>query len=403
MNPVSQAIDRPAPEGECGLYVHVPFCQTKCGYCDFYSIPLRGRSTRTLVERVLRELAIRVPDCGYEISTVFFGGGTPTLLPLDELRSLLAAIGSLVQVPNLGEFTVEANPATVDQSKAALLVEHGVSRVSMGAQSFHPEELLTLERVHNPDDIAPSVRILREAGVRQVNLDLIFGIPGQSMQSWAESLRRAIGLGIDHIACYGLTYEPGTALTSQRDRGLIQPCDEELEAEMYLFTIETLEQAGLLQYEISNFAKPGCESRHNLMYWRNHPYIGVGPSAVGYVKRRRYKNVPDAVRYVQLMDRDGHAETESEFVDEGMELMEMLLMHLRLNEGIPHDDFRQRAGTSPQAALGETLSELVCRQLLEVDDHALRLTRQGRLVANTVMAELAAALELGALGACSQR
>jgi len=373
------------------LYVHVPFCETKCGYCDFYSVALKDRDSRPLVDRLARELRARVRESAHEVRTVFFGGGTPTVLPLNELARLLASLAEVVAVHRLEEFTVEANPATVDDEKAELLVSAGVNRVSMGAQSFFPGELATLERLHSPEDIAPSVATLRRHGVTQVNLDLIFGIPGQTLDTWSRSLARGVELNPDHIACYGLTYEPGTRLTAMRRHGRLTPCDEDLEADMFLLTMDALEAAGYGQYEISNYAKPGCECRHNLMYWRNEPYIGVGPSAAGCLNGRRYKNVADVAGYVRLIDRDGRAEAESETIDAEMLIVETVMMQLRLNEGLSIAAFRERIGLDPREFFGNTLERLVDLDLVAVTETHMALTRSGRLVANTVISELATA------------
>lgn len=371
-----------------GLYVHIPFCDSKCGYCDFYSVAVEGRDTHGFVARLIRELKLRCSGLNKQISTVFYGGGTPTILPSDALEQLFLTTREIVDVDRLDEFTVEANPATIDDHKARLMVDHGVTRVSLGAQSFFQSELSSLERLHSPGDIAPSVDTLRRAGVREVNLDLIFGIPGQSLETWSESLSRAIDLGADHIACYGLTYEPNTRLTAMKRHGRLTPCDEDLEADMYLFAIDRLERAGYAQYEISNFAKPGCQSRHNLIYWRNEPYLGVGPSAVGCINHRRYKNVSDVGLYIRRMDEFGEAEVESEFVDESMRVTEIILMQLRLNEGISVNRFRERVGVDPAQRLNPALDGLIARGLLTATDSAIALTKAGRLVANRVMAEL---------------
>ncbi|MFM9972538.1 MAG: radical SAM family heme chaperone HemW [Burkholderiales bacterium] len=381
-----------SPRPSVGLYVHVPFCETKCGYCDFYSVALQGRKTRPLVDALCTELSIRVAKADHRIRTVFIGGGTPTLLPAEELGLLLSSIGQCASVGELDEFTVEANPATVDDEKAALLVARGVTRVSMGAQSFIPSELATLERLHSPDDILPSIRTLEKAGVRHLNLDLIFGIPGQSLATWGESLDRTIALGPDHIACYGLTYEPATAMTARRDRGLLATCDEDLESEMYLYAIETLSSAGFHQYEISNFARPGCESRHNLVYWRNEPYVGVGPSAAGCYERRRYKNVPEVTRYVRMMAEERSAEIESEILDDEKVALEIILMQLRLNEGLSLIAFEELTGSTFGAAFGLAGPDMKRRGLLEMTPTHVRLSAQGRLVANRVISELAESL-----------
>jgi len=341
----------------CGLYVHIPFCETKCGYCDFFSEPVRGRDTGSLVRRLCHELEKRVSQAPDKIRTIFCGGGTPTILPVEQLAVVLDVLSRVAVRDHVAEFTVEVNPATVDDEKARLLVAGGVSRVSMGAQSFIAEELATLERLHTPDDVGPSVRTLRRHGVRQVSLDLIFSVPGQTLATWSDSLRRAIDLQVDHISAYGLTYEPGTRLTTQRQQGLVASCDEQLEAEMYLLAMDTLAEAGFEQYEISNFARPGCQCRHNLIYWRNGPYIGVGPSAAGCVDRRRYKNVADVDQYVRMIDELGHAEVETETLDTSMVITEMIMLQLRLVEGLNLAHFRRETGVEPLELLGATAEQ----------------------------------------------
>ena len=378
-------------DSSCGLYVHIPFCETKCGYCDFYSVALKDRDPRPLVDRVIRELAQRAEDCPLPIRTVFCGGGTPTLLPIPDLAALLNAIQRVVAVATLEEFTVEANPATIDDDKARLLVSSGVTRVSMGAQSFFADELKALERIHRVEDIAPSVEILRRNGVSQINLDLIFGIPGQTLDTWSDSLGRAVALEPDHLACYGLTYEPGTKLTAQRDHQRIQPCDENLEADMFLLTRDRLCQAGYTQYEISNYARPGCQSAHNINYWRNGRYIGVGPSAAGYLNNRRYKNIADVAGYVRMIDEQGHAEAETETLDRSAILLETIMMQLRLTEGMSILSFRERVGVDPVELFGDTLAKLVKGGLVARNDDHIALTRQGQLVANAVIWDLAVA------------
>lgn len=380
------------PTEPVGLYVHVPFCETKCGYCDFYSVAHKDRDTAPLVDRLIREMRVRVHGLADRVRTAFFGGGTPTILPIDQLAQLLSATKHTLRSAALEEWTVEANPATVNRTKAALLMREGVNRVSMGAQSFFPAELAVLERLHSPDDIAPSVDILRQAGVSQINIDLIFGIPGQTIATWSESLRRAIELEPNHIACYGLTYEPNTRLTALKVAGKMKPCDENLEADQFFLTIDTLEAAGYRQYETSNFARPGCECRHNLIYWRNQSYIGVGPSAAGCVDGRRYKNVPDIAAYIRMMDAQGHTEIESEIIDREKLILEMVLMQLRLVEGLSIPDFQERIGLSPKEVFNGTLDRLASDGLLTVTRDRIAFTREGRLVADRILRSLAEAM-----------
>jgi len=393
--PSVEEADSPVPflrDGECGLYIHTPFCETKCGYCDFYSVAMKDRDPGPLVDAVIAELRSRVQSSSLLVRTIFLGGGTPTVLPHAQLDRLLDAVVDVVPMDGVSEFTVEANPATVDDAKAESLVSHGVTRVSMGAQSFLPNELATLERLHTPDDIAPSVETLRRCGISNINLDLIFGIPGQSVDTWQQSVHRALDLGVQHLACYGLTYEPATRLTAQKHAGSITPCDENLEADMFEKTRDWLAAAGLQQYEISNFARPGYPCRHNLVYWRNETYIGVGPSAAGCAYGRRHKNVADVNRYVSMIAEQGQAEIDVEEVTPETLVLEIILMQLRLVEGISIDRFRQQTGHHPRDLFGETLSRLQNQGLVLSDDRRIALTQAGLLMANAVMAELAAAI-----------
>jgi len=351
------------------------------------------RATGPLVDAVKRELTSRTGTLDHPIATVFVGGGTPTVLPLDQLASLLESLRAVAGDHPVVEFTVEANPATVDDRKASLMVAAGVNRVSMGAQSFFSKELAVLERLHNPRDIPASVNVLRQHDITQINIDLIFGIPGQTLETWEESLRRAVNLGPNHLSCYGLTYEPGTRLTALRDRGLLWPCDENLETEMYHLAVQTLAAAGFEQYEISNYARSGSRCRHNLIYWRNGPYIGVGPSAAGCVGRKRYKNVADVGEYVRLMREHGDAVGQSENIDDQMLLAEMVMMQLRLVEGLSRPAFRQRLGIDPVERFGGAIARLVEMELLTINDTHVALTAAGRPLADAVMAELVSAPE----------
>lgn len=376
----------------CGLYVHVPFCETKCGYCDFYSVAVKDRDTGPLVHGLLKELGLRTADSPYRIRTLFVGGGTPTILPPADLHTLFSTLGGIARRHAVEEWTVEANPATLDEAKLEILTAAGVDRISMGAQSWHARELEALERLHSPDDIAPSVRLARRSGIRRINLDLIFGIAGQTLATWRESLQRTIDLDVDHIACYGLTYEPGTRLTAQLQAGRITPCDEDLEGELYLAAIDLLADAGYEQYEISNFARPGQRCEHNLIYWRNEPYIGVGPSAAGCVGGERYKNVADLAAYVARMERDGRAVESRERVTGSVLAGETLMMQLRLNDGVDVTRFRANTGVDPFTEFPCLLTDYAERGLLDVSPTRLALTRPGRLLADTIIAEFFAAL-----------
>ncbi len=368
------------------LYVHVPFCRTICGYCDFYSIVYRPDLARRLVAALLTELDRWRPRLEGCIRTIFVGGGTPTTLPPELLEKLLRAVAALRDRSAELEFTVEANPATVDAATAGVLTEAGVTRVSIGAQSFDPAELRVLDRVHEPPQVAQTVAAVRAAGIGQVNLDLIFGIPGQRLERWLENLRRAIELEPEHLSCYCLTYEPGTPLHRRLAAGRVRPQDEDAEAKLFETTITTLASAGYRQYEISNYARPGCECRHNLTYWRNEPYVGLGPSAASYVDDVRCRNVPDARAYVEAIEAGRDPAVERELRSRDDQMRETMMLSLRLREGVDRARFRARFGADPCERFGSTIGGFVELGLVEVDAAAIRLTRRGLLLADSVIA-----------------
>jgi oxygen-independent coproporphyrinogen-3 oxidase len=375
---------------EIGLYIHVPFCATKCGYCDFYSAVPTAGAFEPLVDALLTEIHQTVDRRDARIVTIFAGGGTPTLLPAPSLHRLFAELGKLVAQHRPIEFTVEANPASMDEQKAAILKENGVTRISMGAQSFHPNELHTLERIHSPQDIAQSSAIIYRAGFAHFNLDLIFGIPGQTPESLGESLQQAIELGPDHLSCYGLTFEPGTPLYNQRETGANQPMDEDLETELYTLAMDRLTAAGFEQYEISNYAKPGGRCEHNLRYWRNQPVISVGPSAASYFEGRRWKNVPDTAEYVRRMRSGLDPTLECEMLSPYERAGETAMLQLRLIEGIGCAEFERLTGFDPHRLFQETIARHAEAGLLSADAHRIALTRTGRLVADAIMADFLA-------------
>jgi oxygen-independent coproporphyrinogen-3 oxidase len=368
-----------------GLYVHIPFCETKCGYCDFYSVETAGRDFGAFIDRLLIELTIRTTDHIDRFTTIFVGGGTPTILPPQELQRLADALGPIAIQSNVEEFTVEANPASLDDEKMAILKSAGVDRISFGVQSFHESELAFLERLHTPADIVPSVKVARNHGIARLNLDLIFGIPGQTMQTWADTLSQAIDLNPDHLSCYALTYEPATRLTAQLDRNRFEPCDEALEADMFEFTIDQLAANNFHQYEISAYAKPNQQSRHNLVYWRNENYIGVGPSAAGYFNDIRYKNVADVSRYQRMIDETGTAVLQQETPNQPQSAAETAMLNLRLNEGINTDHFRTKTGLDPRECFADAIRQNQLTGLIETTETCIKLTRKGRLLADTVI------------------
>ena len=261
-----------------GLYVHVPVCRSKCRYCGFYSVPAGGVDAGRLVRALVRELE---RYDGRAFRTAYIGGGSPTALPADELIGLVTRVRE--HCPAVGEFTVECNPGQVDGDLLAGLRDAGVDRLSVGAQSMLAGELELLGRGHSVEQVDEAVRLARRAGFANLSLDLIFAIPGSTLADWRASLEAAVGLDVEHVSAYSLSFEAGTVFDEWRRTGRLAAVDEELDRAMYEWAIERLERAGLEQYEISNFARPGFECRHNLGYWRNRPYVGIGPAAASWL------------------------------------------------------------------------------------------------------------------------
>jgi oxygen-independent coproporphyrinogen-3 oxidase len=342
------------------------------------------------VDRVLREAGFWAEDIARPVlrpRTVFFGGGTPTLLPLPAMRRLLEGLRQRFDFSGLEEWTVEANPATVTAEYCRMLREAGVDRISFGAQSFSPSELKVLERHHDPADVARSIALARQAGFRRINVDLIYAIPGQDMASWQRSLEAAIALGTDHISCYGLTYEPNTPIAVKRRLGQLTATEESVELAMFHRTRRRLAGAGLPAYEISNYAAPGEECRHNLLYWRGEGYIGLGPSAASHVQGWRWRNAPHLGEWEQAIDAGRLAAADVETLSPRRRAGELAMLMLRLTEGIKFDDFAARTGYEARAIYADQMARLGGVGLLDVGAEGVRLTQAGLNVADAVAAE----------------
>lgn len=369
-----------------GCYVHVPFCAAKCGYCDFHSVVAGPVEMAGVIDAMRLELDRQIGQPRLSVQTVFIGGGTPTVLPPELLADLLKHIRSvLIQEP--AEFTVEANPASLDPGKAALLRGAGVNRISLGAQSFQDYELKILGRIHSADDIADTVRLVQRAGFEHLNLDLIFGIPGQDLLSWKESLHRAIELGVDHISCYSLTYEPGTPMYRRLHSGEIQSLTEDEDTELYLAAIDTLVAAGFEHYEISNFARPSCECRHNLGYWHAQGGVGIGPAAASYMGGRRWRNIPDLKQYCEHIQAGQSPVESEEMLEQYGRAGELAMLQLRLIRGLDCRFFQEVTGLDPHDLFADAITRYVAAGMLTADQHHIALTRQGLLLADSIMAD----------------
>lgn len=321
------------------LYIHVPFCPRVCPYCSFFVVPADRRRSGPLVEALLGELRYRRRSLAASVRTVYLGGGTPSAMATGDLERLVA--GVLVEVGGgVGEFTIEVNPTTLSAEKARMLRGLGVNRVSLGAQSFDAAALATLGRQHGPDRIGRTFEILREAGFENIGLDLIYGVPGQSEEAWWGTVGGAVALGPEHVSAYCLTYEEGTPFFRRLASGEWSR-DEGMEARLFLGTRRLLECAGYIPYEVSNFARPGFESEHNLSYWRGKDYLGVGPSAVSTVAGKRWRNVPDLGRYLAGAASCEWPDEEVEYLDADLQRRERMMFGLRTREGVEDAGFRE--------------------------------------------------------------
>lgn len=350
------------------VYVHVPFCPSKCGYCDFNSYAMTGeiveRTARSIVSEILRS-----PIKGRPAKTIFFGGGTPTFLTPDQLLPILEAV--LKVHPPLGEIeiTSEANPGTADADKFAAMRSAGFNRLSLGAQSFVDDELLRLERVHKASEIERAFHLARDAGFENVNLDLMFALPGQSQFVWRDNLSKAFALSPEHLSLYCLTIEENTKFYRKHLKGQLILPEEDDQVVMYDLACTLASENGYAQYEISNFARPGRECAHNLCYWRGEEYAGYGPGAVGRVGDTRYTNLKHPLRYSDALEAGTPLWCECETLDDSKLRMERIMLGLRLNEGLETTNLDLDSGA---------IESLRSRGWLEKSNGRITLSREGR-------------------------
>lgn len=366
----------PIATGAKHLYIHIPFCLQICPYCSFYKDIAGPGKADPLVDVLIREAELFGNACAPE--TVFIGGGTPTALSVSQLERLFTGLGRHLDLSAAAEFTIEMNPATVTARKADLLRAHGVNRVSMGVQSWDPDLLKVLGRVHDAEQVRKSFAVLRAAGYDNLNLDLIYGVPGQTLAQWEASLQSTIELQPDHISAYCLTYEEDTEYFERLQRGEFRENTDQ-DAAFFERGVERLSAAGYAQYEISNYAKPGRACRHNIAYWEGADYLGLGPSAWSTVGERRWQNVPDTAAYVRTMQAGLRPVASEELLPPETREAERIAFGLRMNAGI--DPARL-------AADHDLVTSLRNEGLLEDHGPRVRLTARGRLLADEIAAQL---------------
>jgi oxygen-independent coproporphyrinogen-3 oxidase len=371
-----------------GLYIHIPFCFHKCHYCDFYSITRQTpeRMTR-FVDLLLREADLWSAYGDIQPRTIFFGGGTPSLLPLHQMERLIEGLKRRFDLSNLKEWTIEVNPATAADEYCRMLRTQGIDRLSFGAQSFNLEELKVLERHHDPADVHRSVVIARRAGFERLNLDLIYAIPGQSLASWSDSLDQTLALGTSHISAYNLTFEPQTPMAVRLRLGHFQKSEESLELEMFRHARDRLAASGLEAYEVSNYARPGQECLHNLVYWTGGNYIGLGPSAASHLEGHRFRNRPHLGEWETAVQSSQLPATDAEHLSPQRRAGELAMLLLRLSQGLNFAAFSARTGLDARVVYADVIDRLNKHALIELDAAGFRLTLRGFELADAIAAE----------------
>lgn len=383
------------------VYVHVPFCTVKCGYCDFNAYAGMDSLKTSYGQALVAEIgAWRHAFDGREVNTIGFGGGTPGEMQPGAIAAVIESVRRQTSLAADAEISLEANPGTTSLEYLQALQAAGVNRISFGAQSFDAAELVFLDRIHSPQAIGAAVRLARLAGIESVGLDLIYGLPGQQLASWLRSVEAAIDVASDHLACYALTIEDGTPLAERVNRGEVVPLDPDSVADMYEMASDRLSAVGFRQYEISNWARPGHESRHNQVYWTDGDYLGVGAGAHGFVAGERYENMahPRAYTATALPLRASGARPNTVIrayrPDQATAMFDWVTLALRRIDGFEPAQFEQRFGATLADALGEPLDECAAAGILEFGDR-VQLTSRGRLMHGEVAVRVLAHLQRG--------
>ena len=371
-----------------GIYVHIPFCKRKCIYCDFYSLACPSAVIDRYVAATVREAALRRGELEGEVHTLYVGGGTPSLLSKEQFLTLIDGLSKTFDLSKLQEFTVEVNPDDVTAGLMTTYRAAGVNRLSMGVQSFDDHDLHFINRRHTARQALDAVEVMRQVGIQNISIDLIYGIPGQTLDTWRHNIDIATSLGVQHISAYCLSYEEGTPLWHMRERGEVQEVAEELTVRMYETLVERLRAAGFVHYEISNFALPGFESKHNSSYWDGTPYLGLGAAAHSYDGvAERSNNPADMERYMSSLEA-GHLPCEREGLSQAEQHDEMVMLALRTARGLNVAELERRFGQAAAESFKVKAGTFIKSGALQCEGNIYTLTRKGVMVSNNIISEL---------------
>ena len=386
------------PNPDFGIYLHIPFCEKKCVYCDFYSLENMEHKDVfvSILKKEIAEGARKYQDNLRPATSVFFGGGTPSLLTPEQITSIMEQVRANLPIHPDAEITMECNPGTITKESLEGYLKAGINRLSFGIQSFNQDELDFLHRIHSPEEGKQAVQLARDAGFDNVNIDVIFALPNQSIESWQSTLEQAIALKTEHISAYSLIFEEKTPLFTMLQKGLVKPQDEEKDAGMYALTIEMLENAGYEQYEVSNFAKSNLRCNHNRTYWRAKEYLAFGPSAHGYINNTRYWNFRNLKRYFEAVHKNGVGEASREELSLTNRLYESAFLGIR-SEGLSKMRFMKEFGIDIIEIINSSLDSYILDAFLIVqvigDDITIRLNSQGFAICDEISIRIITALE----------
>ena len=369
-----------------GLYIHIPYCKSKCTYCDFYSTP-QVETMEQYVHSLLCEAKLRQEEIPHQFTTLYLGGGTPSVMPLELMSQLINGLKSTFDLSHVEEFTIEANPDDVTQEYIAALMQLGVNRVSMGVQSFNDNELQAINRRHSAQQAIDAVHDIKEAGITNVSIDIIYGLPGQTLNSWKHNVKQAIDLDVQHISAYNLSYEPGTRLWVMRERRKVQEVSDEDCIAMHNTLVEMLIDAGFEHYEISNFARPGYRSRHNSSYWNFTPYLGLGAAAHSFDGTTRRYNPSSIKEYIDKLSNGNTA-----YIEEHLELWERydeeVMVRLRTSEGLNTQLIAKSYGEYVYNKLLDKAKFFIEQNRLTLNGNTLILTPSGVMMSDNIIRDL---------------
>ena len=371
-----------------GLYIHVPFCAQKCYYCDFNSYKINSNQKKEYLINIEREMKFYKGEFKDKcFDTVFFGGGTPSILTVDELKELVNNINENFNIKKDAEITIECNPGTINREKLEAMKKMGINRLSIGLQATQNYHLKSIGRIHTYEEFEKNYYDALDIGFKNINIDLMYALPNQKTQEWKDTLDKIINLNPSHISAYSLILEEGTKLYDMYQNKEFELLDEDTDINMYNYTIDTLKRHGYNQYEISNYSKEGLECKHNIIYWKCDNYLGLGPGASGFIGDTRYSNIEDICEYNKCIMQNIRPVSEEIELTKKDKIEEFIFMGLRMNEGINIDVFKERFDTNFYDIYQEVMDKLIKRELVIFDGKNISLTQKGTEISNSVFIE----------------